>query len=67
MKQRRSQTAELQEHREAAYAKARMWGDRADKARLSGRRADAERCDDKVRDWASKARQIERSQDSDPS
>jgi hypothetical protein len=46
----------------AATAKIRMWAERADRARLTGRTADADRCNDKVRDWASKARQIERNQ-----
>ena len=44
----------------AATAKVRVWGNRAAKARQEGRKADADRCDDKVRDWASRARQIER-------
>jgi len=42
----------------------RLWESRAVKARQNGRKADADRCDDKVRDWASKARQAERIQDS---
>jgi hypothetical protein len=44
----------------AANAKVRLWQQRAEKARLAGRRADAQRCDDKVRDWASRAKQIAR-------
>ena len=48
----------------AATTKVRVWGNRADKARQDGRKADADRCDDKVRDWASRARQIERIQNS---
>jgi hypothetical protein len=43
-----------------ATKKVRMWGIRAEKARRTGRKADADRCDDKARDWASKVRQIER-------
>jgi hypothetical protein len=39
-----------------------MWESRAAKARQAGRKADADRCDDKVRDWASKARQAEQMQ-----
>lgn len=42
-----------------ATKKVRMWASRADKARQAGRKADADRCDDKMRDWASKVRQIE--------
>lgn len=42
-----------------ATKKVRMWANRADKARQAGRKADADRCDDKARDWASKVRQIE--------
>ena len=48
----------LQAHA-TATRKVRMWASRADKARQAGRKADADRCDDKVRDWASKVRQIE--------
>ncbi len=44
----------------AAEAKVRLWQQRAEKARLAGRSADAQRCDDKVRDWASRAKQIAR-------
>jgi hypothetical protein len=41
-----------------------MWEGRAVQARLEGRLADAQRCDDKARDWASKVRQIERADSS---
>ena len=51
---------EMSERHTAASAKARVWMNRAYKARQEGRKADADRCDDKVRDWLSKARQIER-------
>jgi hypothetical protein len=60
MKTRRPDTEQQRRADHAtATAKIRMWGSRADKARQAGRTADADRCDDKVRDWASKARQIE--------
>jgi hypothetical protein len=48
---------------ETATAKVRMWQSRADKARREGRKAAADRCDDKVRDWASRVRQMERTKD----
>ena len=57
--------AEMTERQSVATAKVRVWGSRADQARRDGRKADADRCDDKVRDWASKARQIERIQSSE--
>ena len=44
----------------SATAKVHMWRSRAERAREAGRSADADRCDDKVRDWASRVRQIER-------
>jgi hypothetical protein len=43
-----------------ATAKVRVWERRADKARRDGRKADADRCDDKIRDWVSRTREIER-------
>ncbi len=43
-----------------ATKKVRMWEVRAAKARQTGRKADADRCEDKARDWASKVKQIER-------
>lgn len=61
---RRPIIANLRDDRAAAAAKTRMWESRAAKARQEGRRADAERCDDKVRDWASRVRQLERTQES---
>jgi hypothetical protein len=51
---------EMSERHTVAMAKTRVWLSRANKARKEGRKADADRCDDKVRDWLSKARQIER-------
>jgi hypothetical protein len=51
---------QLDENHALATAKVRIWETRAEKARRAGRTADAERCDDKVRDWASKLKQIER-------
>ena len=58
------ETEQMGERHTAATAKARVWANRADKARQDGRKADADRCDDKVRDWVSRARQIERMQSS---
>lgn len=65
MKRTESEDKEKRQDHATATAKVRMWGTRADKARVDGRTADADRCDDKVRDWASKARQIERNQKAD--
>ena len=62
MARRSPEVDDMSERHTAATAKVRVWGNRADKARKGGRRADADRCDDKVRDWASRARQIERMQ-----
>ncbi len=59
---RRESAADAQRQHATATEKVRLWGDRADKARLAGRATDADRCVDKMRDWASKARQIERNQ-----
>jgi hypothetical protein len=49
----------LREKHAASIAKVRAWRVRANQARVAGRKADADRCDDKVRDWASRAKQIE--------
>jgi len=65
MRHPRSKVEHLLENSATARAKVRMWEMRADKARQAGRKADANRCDDKVRDWASRVRQIERIQSSD--
>ena len=65
MKPRRSDTKQLAENHATATAKVRLWESRAVKARQNGRKADAGRCEDKVRDWASKARQAERTQNSE--
>ena len=65
MARRRAETEQVGERHTAAPAKVRVWGIRADKARNEGRKADADRCDDKVRDWASRARPIERIQSSE--
>lgn len=62
MKRTQSEAEMRRRNHETATAKIRVWGDRAGRARLAGRTADADRCEDKVRDWASKARQIERGQ-----
>jgi hypothetical protein len=64
MARRRPESEDLSERHSAATAKVRLWGDRAAQARKNGRKADADRCDDKVRDWVSRARQIERIQNS---
>jgi hypothetical protein len=52
----------MSERYTVATAKVRLWGNRAARARQDGRKADADRCDDKVRDWAARARQLERLQ-----
>ena len=65
MRPPRSKVEQLLENCATARAKVRMWEMRADKARQTGRKADADRCDDKVRDWVSRVRQIERIQSSD--
>jgi hypothetical protein len=57
---RKPEIKDMRERHTVATAKIRVWLSRADKARKEGRKADADRCDDKVRDWVSKARQIER-------
>ncbi len=49
----------LREKHAASIAKVRAWRVRANQARVAGRKADAARCDDKVRDWVSRAKQIE--------
>jgi hypothetical protein len=46
----RATTEQFGERHTAATEKVRVWASRADKARNEGRRADADRCDDKVRD-----------------
>jgi hypothetical protein len=61
----RETKGEMSERHTVATAKARVWTNRAQKARKEGRKADADRCDDKVRDWLSRARQIERIRNSD--
>jgi hypothetical protein len=60
MARRKPKTEDMSERQTVATAKVRVWINRADKARKEGRKADADRCDDKVRDWVSRARQIER-------
>jgi hypothetical protein len=62
MKRSGSATEQLSDDHASATAKVRLWQGRAVKARQAGRTADAERCEDKVRDWISRLRQIERSQ-----
>jgi hypothetical protein len=57
---RRPETEEISERHTLATEKVRLWESRADKARKEGRISDADRCADKVRDWVSKARQLER-------
>ena len=64
MKKPNSVVADSREDLAAATAKVRMWEGRAAQARLEGRLADALRCEDKARDWASKVRQIERADSS---
>lgn len=60
MARRNPETKDMSESHAVATAKIRVWIDRAHKARREGRRADADRCEDKVRDWVSRARQMER-------
>jgi hypothetical protein len=60
----RPETEEMSERHATATAKVHVWENRADKARKDGRKTDADRCDDKVRDWFFRARQIERLQNS---
>jgi hypothetical protein len=62
MKRRVLEIQQMQESLAAAEAKVRLWQARAEKARLAGRTVDAQRCDDKVRDWASRVKHMERSQ-----
>lgn len=62
MKRRDLTIQQMREAHAAAEAKVRLWQARAENARLAGRTADARRCDDKVRDWVSRVKQIERSQ-----
>jgi hypothetical protein len=62
MKRRRQKSVQRRDDLATAIGKARMWGNRAALAHQEGRRADAKRCEDKARDWASRARQIERQQ-----
>ena len=50
----------LTEAHALAIEKARMWAERAESAYRGGRNADARRCEDKSRDWSSRARLIER-------
>jgi hypothetical protein len=50
----------LTEAHAIAIEKARMWADRAEAAHKNGRTAHARRCEDKSRDWWSRARLIER-------
>jgi hypothetical protein len=62
MKRSGPATEKLSDDHASAIAKVRLWQDRAVKARQAGRKADAERCEDKVRDWVSRLKQIERAQ-----
>ncbi len=62
---REGSAKQLAENHATATARVRLWESRAVKARQNGRKADADRCDDKVRDWASKVRQAERIQNSE--
>lgn len=65
MKKRGSESEQRIEERVTAQAKVRTWRIRAELARRTGRTAHADRCDDKVRDWASRVRQIERTERSE--
>ena len=55
-----TQETETASRRSRNRHKARMWGNRAAVAHGEGREADAARCEDKARDWESRAREIER-------
>jgi hypothetical protein len=59
MTSRGAEQQDLRQKHAVATAKVRMWRMRASQARSAGRSADADRCDDKVRDWMSRAKQIE--------
>lgn len=54
----RSEASELEEQHALAMEKVRIWRQRALMARSAGRVRHAERCDDKVWDWMSKAKQL---------
>ena len=60
MKRRRRETEHSGEDQGLAVERAKLWTDRAISARKAGRIANASRCEDKARDWSSRARQIER-------
>lgn len=63
MKPRRPEEVEQdREDHVTAVKKVRLWRDRATVAHEEGRESDAGRCEDKVRDWSSRVRQIERRQ-----
>lgn len=56
------ETDRVRDAHSVAVDKVRLWEKRAVTAREQGRVADANRCDDKARDWASRARLLERQQ-----
>ncbi len=57
---REHEEEELRKDHATAVAKASAWRIRAIVAHGEGRKADAARCEDKARDWSSRAREIER-------
>jgi hypothetical protein len=65
MKRRRSEIERDRQDHTTAVEKTRLWENRATAAHGEGRKADARRCEDKARDWWSRARQIERRQKDD--
>ncbi|HKS54564.1 MAG TPA: hypothetical protein VJS12_04730 [Steroidobacteraceae bacterium] len=46
-----------------AADRAKLWTERAISARKAGLTVNANRCEDKARDWSSRARQLERLQE----
>jgi hypothetical protein len=63
MTRQQSSSEQVQLAREVAMQKARLWADKAEQATQQGRLSHARRCEDKARDWVSRARQLERQVD----
>lgn len=62
VKRREADIEQLRRTQILANEKARLWTQRAAIARKAGRELNANRCEDKARDWRSRARQAERQQ-----
>lgn len=60
MKRQHRDIERLRDGEALAGEKAKRWGQRAIAARQAGRQPNANRCEDKARDWSSRARQMER-------